>query len=167
MPSYSRMLERFDAKVHVTDGCWLWTAAVNSDGYGTFNRGRDGGRRTDLAHRVAYEIAFGSVPAGLEVCHRCDVPRCVRPDHLFVGTHGDNVRDCVGKGRLRGHRYGAGAAHRGAKLTAEQVDEIRRTYRPGRNSVQRGNGAALAERFGVTKGTISSIARREYWTKQE
>jgi hypothetical protein len=82
-------------------GCWLWMRAVNGKGYGScqFNG------KVQLAHRVAYLLALGD-PAGLVVCHRCDVPSCVNPDHLFLGTVGDNNRDRDRKGRASGGRVG-------------------------------------------------------------
>lgn len=85
--------ERFWPKVEKTDGCWLWTANTRPNGYGLF--GSVG------AHRVAYELCVGPIPSGMYVCHRCDNPACVRPDHLFVGTQLDNMRDMVTKGRGR------------------------------------------------------------------
>lgn len=108
--------ERFWAKVEKTDGCWEWTAFVHPKGYGMFGVGREARR----AHRVSYEIANGPIPDGLCVCHSCDNRRCVRPDHLFLGTNQDNVDDKMRKGRgknliadaertqthcLRGHEY--------------------------------------------------------------
>lgn len=83
---------RFWSKVHITDGCWLWTGALRN-GYGRF-----GSRPFKYAHRVSWELANG--PTGdLKVLHRCDNPRCVRPDHLFLGTQLDNMRDRSAKGR--------------------------------------------------------------------
>jgi hypothetical protein len=87
--------EHFWAKVHKTDTCWLWTGLVDEDGYGRFKR--DG---TDFrAHRFAYKLTYGTSPAGHYVCHHCDTPLCVRPDHLFLGTAADNLADCIRKGR--------------------------------------------------------------------
>ena len=77
-------------------GCWLWTVAANG-GYGHLKRA---GKRL-LAHRVSWEIHNGAIPDGLWVLHRCDNPPCVNPAHLFLGTPGDNVLDCVSKGRAR------------------------------------------------------------------
>ena len=86
---------RFWERVERTETCWPWTAAVNSAGYGMV--GRDGG--LFLAHRIAFELTNGPIPDGLVVCHRCDTPRCCRPDHLFLGTQGDNLADMWAKGR--------------------------------------------------------------------
>lgn len=96
-PEPRPLTERFWRHVRKTDDCWLW---LGGPGYG---RLRTGGKGTPLVgpHRLAWELAYGPVPDGLIVCHRCDNPRCVRPDHLFVGTHGDNARDRERKGRGR------------------------------------------------------------------
>lgn len=98
---------RFTAKYRAdpATGCWLWTAGKNRDGYGSFWSGvyrHEHPKRSPimvLAHRWAYEQLVGEVPDGLCVLHACDTPACVNPDHLFVGTQGDNVRDCAAKGR--------------------------------------------------------------------
>ncbi len=89
------MPESFWAKVNKTDGCWLWTRAKGTGGYGNF--WNDGAYRK--AHRVAWAISNGPIPAGMDVCHRCDTPACVRPDHLFLGTAKDNMADCRSKKR--------------------------------------------------------------------
>jgi hypothetical protein len=97
--------ERFWARVRKGAGCWSWTGTVARVGYGVIGRGS---RQEGLAysHRLAYVLLVGPIPEGLYVLHKCDNRRCVRPDHLFLGTHLDNVADMVRKGR---HRYGRAA----------------------------------------------------------
>jgi DNA-binding CsgD family transcriptional regulator len=88
--------ERFWRKVRKGEECWEWTGfRVPPLGYGRFRLNDE----QTWAHRVSWELTFGPIPEGLQVCHRCDNPPCVRPDHLFLGTPLDNVRDMIGKGR--------------------------------------------------------------------
>ncbi len=77
------------------DGCWEWQAQRDKDGYGRIERVG----RVFRAHRAAYELAYGPIPDGLQVCHTCDNPPCIRPDHLFLGTSRDNWQDSIDKGR--------------------------------------------------------------------
>lgn len=87
--------ERFWSKVQKSPECWIWMASTTSFGHGVFFING----RQDLAHRAAYTLCVGSIPGDLHVLHHCDNPRCVRPDHLFLGTHQDNMRDMRDKGR--------------------------------------------------------------------
>src|ERR1700728_2715027 len=103
----STLLERFEfyAMPEPNTGCWLWAGAVDSDGYGAICVGPDvkkeRGYATKIrkAHRISYELFRGPIPDGLGVLHRCDMPCCVNPDHFFLGTNTDNVRDMIAKGR--------------------------------------------------------------------
>lgn len=100
--------DRYRAKLAPpnANGCILWTGLVGSDGYGKHSVNR----RTVRAHRYGWELAFGPIPDGMLVCHRCDVPLCQNPEHWFLGTPKDNMADKVGKGRHVGnpHRGGDG-----------------------------------------------------------
>ena len=152
------LAERFWSHVLKTDTCWLWQKGRTSTGYGSFKITRTRGIK---AHRFVYELTYGPIPAGLFVCHHCDVPLCVRPDHLFLGTAGDNLRDMVRKGRhystvhpemRSGERSGM------AKLTDAKVREIRALHATGQVSMYR-----LAKDFGVTQRVIHLVVRRLAW----
>lgn len=90
--------KRFWEKVDRSGECWEWTGALQTYGYGLF--GVNSQVRAARAHRVSYQMAFGPIPKGLVVCHRCDNRKCVRPDHLFLGTNRDNTWDAIRKGRI-------------------------------------------------------------------
>lgn len=141
--------ERFMAKVRKQeDGCWIWTAAiVKAVGYGRFGMP---GNTVDYAHRASWRIFRGDIPERAYVCHRCDVRTCVNPDHLFIGTQRDNMRDAAGKGRVRipQANYASDESHQPAKLTNEQVRTIRTADR------RRGVAAELARQFGVSLSAV-------------
>lgn len=146
---------RFWAKVQrPLQGCWPWLAARNKRGYGVLGR-RDRGTR--LAHRIAWELTRGPIPAGLEVCHHCDNPSCVRPTHLFVGTQSDNIGDAQTKGRLVTPVNGPGESARHRTLRAKDVILIRALRARGFRL------QPLAERFGVRFSQISKICRGTSW----
>lgn len=137
---------------HVSKGqpseCWEWQAK-RLHGYGHM-RYRD---KDYIAHRVSYELHKGTIPAKMVVCHRCDNPSCVNPDHLFLGTHADNVADKIAKGR-QPH----GSAVGSSKLTEEQVILIRIEYNCARITPQE-----LADKYNVSRRTISDVLRRRTW----
>ena len=135
------------------DGCWLWTAATFSNGYGAFREG-DKQRR---AHRWSHEHFIGPIAEGQVVCHRCDVRRCVNPDHLFTGTPADNQADMTTKGRGRSGAKNGGHL-RPHKLDAEKVAEIRRLYATGYRSQQ-----VIADDYGVAQILVSRIVRYKVW----
>ncbi len=91
---------RFWAHVVKSDGCWLWNGSLIRAGYGTLSHSV----KPKLAHRYSWVLHNGPIPVGLFVCHHCDVRNCVRPDHLFLGTHSDNMRDALAKGRYAHQR---------------------------------------------------------------
>lgn len=122
-------------------GCWEWQGATQPGGYGKVNVGG----RAKRPHRMAYEAFYGPIPNGLFVCHRCDNPLCYRPDHLFLGTHVDNMEDMWAKGRA------AKVEHTWRHLTGEQVRAIRGRLALGEIP------AAIAPDFGVTRQTVADI----------
>ena len=141
--------------------CWMWTASCDGSGYPQVSRlGHLLG-----AHRVSYELTFGSIPDGLLVLHQCDTPRCVRPDQLFVGTHVDNMRDMVNKGRSvwstrHVDKFPRGSKHWNARLTEVQVREIRTLASQGETHL-----ATLAARYGVSTKAIWSVITRRHWKR--
>lgn len=110
--------QQFWDNVHKTDTCWLWKKARTKDDYGLMSFAG----KQYKAHRLSWLLAHGAIPAGLHVLHRCDTPNCVRPEHLFLGTHRDNMADRAIKGRANLPR---GEAHGSSRLTAAQVLAIR------------------------------------------
>lgn len=142
----------FWSKVEKTEGCWLWRGGLNDKGYGIFIVERRGVR----AHRFAFEAATGTNPGDLLVCHTCDNPRCVNPAHLFLGTNQENLQDMSRKGRARPH-VAPGEKNRQARLTSEQVAEIRAALHEGEKP------SALARRYGVTDSTVSKIKKGATW----
>lgn len=136
-------------KVNTDDDCWIWTGAKNDGGYGHFHHLG----KTIYAHRFAYEQVIGPIPPGMMICHTCDNRACVRPAHLFLGSAKDNTGDMVQKGR---HTHGH--AHYLARLSDEDVLEIRRLY----DSRLATNGE-LARRFGVHPSTIWQVTSHKCW----
>lgn len=122
--SVLNLLMRFWKKVDVTPTCWNWIASKNPKGYGKFGVG-GAGRGWTGAHRVSWEIHSGPIPDDKCVLHSCDNPACVNPNHLWLGTIQDNLRDCGDKGRRSGGRL-SGELNSHAKLKERDVLEIRR-----------------------------------------
>jgi HNH endonuclease len=127
--------------------CILYTGYIDQTGYGVSQRNL----KRDKAHRWAWIETFGEIPGGLCVLHKCDVRACINPEHLFLGTHADNIADMVSKNRQRGAK---GETAGQAKLTESQVLEIRQSP----NSCY-----ALARQFGVWPTQISRIKRGVRW----
>jgi hypothetical protein len=136
-------MNRFWNKVDKTDTCWIWTASKTKDGYGMFNVNG----KIWLAHRwIMHEQ--GHIVDKLEVCHSCDNPTCVNPDHLFVGTHQDNMKDLKDKKRSRHIKE--------RKLTDIAVKDIRQSLE---------SYSALGRKYNVDPATIKSV--REHVTYRE
>ena len=148
-------LSRLLAKVvpEPNSGCWLWVGAATRKGYGHM-KFRSGFLK---AHRISFLLHRGGpIPRGMVVCHSCDVPSCVNPDHLFLGTLKANIHDCITKGRAK-RGTSCGENNGSAKLSAADVAFIRATPK------RYGSGIELAAKFGVTQGTISVIRAGRAW----
>jgi hypothetical protein len=143
-----RDIARFWSQVQQSDCCWEWTGWIykcETRGYGGFEVCRSGRSSSVAAHRASFTLAYGPIPHGLFVCHRCDNRKCVRPDHLFLGTPKDNTRDAVGKHRMRG-----AIRH----LTDEQVRQLRSI-----DTSVPGTVARWANELGVSWQVIYNAAR--------
>lgn len=149
-PVAERFWPKVDQRGGDVDQCWPWIAGRWPTGYGQFFMpGRGPVNNRVYAHRIAYELHYGPIPKGLFVLHRCDNRPCCNPTHLWLGTIGDNNRDRGAKGRTADQR---GQANGNAKLTDEQVAEIRARY-----TAARGQQSALAREFGVGQPQIWRI----------
>jgi len=143
--------ERFWSKVKKGLGCWEWMAGREKNGYGMFHEKKF--FYESRAHRVAWKLTKGPIPKGLFVCHRCDNRGCVNPDHLFLGTPGDNSRDSKAKGRnVFGSKVGS------ARLTEERVIELKKILQEGKYDQRQ-----LAKMFGVGQSTISRVNMNQSW----
>lgn len=128
-------------------GCWLWLRTIAKEGYGlSFKFG------VETTHRLAYRVFKGEIPERMCVCHRCDTKPCINPDHLWLGTNTDNVRDRD----LKNHTA-RGEKHWKAKLTETDVKEIIRLHLEGLSQT------TIAKRFTVSKVQIHYIVRGRYW----
>lgn len=137
------------------DACWVWTGSTNEDGYGRIWIAK----KSWAVHRYSYKLANPLVDIdGFEVCHRCDNPPCVRPDHLFVGTHSDNIEDMRRKGRARSGPVSSLSSPT-RKLDPDDVSEIRRVYASGSHSLPQ-----LGRMYGVTTQMVHKIVQRRAWT---
>lgn len=148
------IIERFWAKVNLSGPvhpvigteCWEWTAANNGLGYGVFRA------RQRYAHRFSWEVHVGPIPNGAFVCHRCDNPGCVRPNHLFLGTAQDNSSDMVAKSRQRQEE-----GHPHAKITRANARDIIVARQEGATY------AAIGQRFGICEAAVRMIVRGSTW----
>lgn len=153
----------FWAKVTKSPGCWEWRGYCNPGGYGRLNRS---GVYT-LAHRYAWQELVGAIPAGMDLCHTCDNPPCVNPDHLFLGTRAENMADAARKGRTTSgdrnpariyrERMPRGSRNNRAKWTEADIIEIRRLHASGIRQVR------IAEQTGMSQTNVSRIVRRTHW----
>lgn len=152
----NRIEERFKSEKRIVDRgfqtpCWEWTGGKsNSRGYGTImHKGKQW-----RVPRLIWTLRFGPIPDGMEVCHKCDNPPCFKPDHLYLATHLQNIRDAYSKGLVPAIK---GEDHGCSKLTEKEVIEIRKRYSPGSSR------HTLAKEFGVSHNLIYMIAKRLIW----
>jgi hypothetical protein len=151
---YQRLIRHI--AINKISGCWEWIGSKRN-GYGRMIIGSrtDGTRRSMSAHRVSYELTYGKIPDGMEVCHKCDNPCCVNPEHLFVGTRQDNIDDRERKGR---NVTFIGEEQPRSKLKKKDVKNARweRAYKG--TSYQ-----MLADRYGVSKKTMQDAIKGVTW----
>lgn len=141
------MLDRFMEKVspEPNSGCWLWTSSIDSTGYGTFWKDKT----SHKAHRLSYQIYRGEIPLGMQVCHKCDTPLCVNPEHLFIGTLQDNMHDRNSK-----RRQAHGVRHSRAKICEADVVAIRSSTE---------TTVSLSKKYNVGSDVISRIKNHKAW----
>lgn len=149
-PKTQPIVERFWNKVQRSSGCWTWLSTQTDRGYGVFTDRRGHAMR---AHRFSYQLTYGEIPKGMLVCHRCDTPLCVRPDHLFLGTPAENSADMKRKNRqARGENNGS------AVLTYAAASQIRQEYIPRYGAI-----SELARKYGVDWRTVNQILKGKSW----
>lgn len=151
------LAERIAAKVAPVpfSGCWIYTGTTDRKGYGVIRVGRAADGRI-FTHRAAYMLAKGPIPEGMLVCHTCDTPSCVNPDHLFIGTNQDNTSDMMAKGR-NAHGSLRGETNPNGKLTADCVRKIRLMKAAGEQQKR------IAELFGISPAQVCAIVNRKFW----
>jgi hypothetical protein len=141
-------IQRFLDKINKTDSCWIWTGGTRPNGKNVlYGRHHLSVGKSIGAHRFSYELFVGKIPDGQYICHACDVPLCVNPEHLFTGTHLDNMRDMKRKNRSY---KPVGEKSSSAKLTNSQARKIK-----GSNL----STAELCKKYGVSQSVVSRIKR--------
>ncbi len=138
--------------------CWEWTGtATQSGGYCAISVGsRKEGNLTNLrVHRASWLLFCGDIPTGLIVCHHCDNPKCINPEHLFLGTNADNTKDMIAKGRQRFPHPQPGADHPCARITPAQIKQI---------LDDRGPAWRVAAKIGMSTNTVYAVRNGRHWS---
>lgn len=149
--------DRFFSHVIKTDGCWLWDGATYRFGYGHFRRKIEGVWKMYKTHRYSYELHKGEIPVGMLVCHTCDNPLCVNPEHLWLGTHAENTKDASLKGRKT---YGRNPKHQ--HLSLDIAEEVRDAKKQNPSLTL----SALTLMFSISKAQLSRILLNRIWKKE-
>lgn len=152
-----QFLELFWTCVHKTESCWIWTGSTLTTGDGIVlpRCWPPSSKYSQYSHRVSYRLTYGDFDEALCVCHHCDNHLCVRPDHLFLGTHADNMADMAAKDRSsHGEHNGA------SKLTVEAVQAIRAMWREGGQSK-----SAIGRKYGVSHTMVRHIVNGRFWKR--
>lgn len=144
---------KFILMTNKTDQCWLWIGKRDENGYGRFGNFLE--KKQERAHRVSYFLFKGEISNGLHVCHSCDNPSCVNPNHLWIGTNDDNIRDRHKKGR---DPLKPGEENIAAKLTLKEVKKIRKLYIKNEYGYKR-----LGKQFSVNWRTVADIIKNKTW----
>jgi hypothetical protein len=144
-----RLIDGID--IRSEDECWEWRGNRRPDGYGVISLGRGAMAR---AHRFAYQVFAGPVPADMDVCHKCDNRACANPRHLFLGSHAENMADMAVKGRAGPKEPARGQCHWNARITPGQVKAIRMMAGPSRG---------VARQFGVSSSLVRKIKSGRVW----
>lgn len=152
---WGQCVESFWRQVVKTESCWVWTGNKNKTGYGQYKMPGHSYR----THRASWQMAFGPIPKGMQVLHHCDNPSCVNPDHLFLGTHKDNMADCAAKGRIVLPNQ-VGENHSGHKLTEEEVRQIK-------GLLNQCSHAQISKMYGISRSVVTRIALKQLWAHVE
>jgi len=149
-----RLIDRFYGKFEITDTCWVWKGKKDKNGYGQFYMNLDKKEISVRPHRFSYMIFKGEIPDGLLICHSCDNPACVNPQHLFLGTQKINIQDALKKERMNGPK---GTKQWLAKFKDDDIREIRKLKSSGMN------GNQIAKKYNVNRRVIYDILKKITW----
>ena len=152
---YNNIDDRLCAYIRKTPTCWIWVGHKNEHGYGIITNEN---KKQVKAHRFIYEQTYGAIPPKMNALHKCDNPACVNPQHIYLGTQKDNVRDMMERNR-GGYKAMGGDDHPNRKITMDKANEIRRLWSLG-GVFQR----ELGEKFGISQAVVSKILRGQAWT---